>query len=359
MSRRRSAAGLQPVLSIAARRFRPETMEQRSMAFRSARAALIRTILPVSLAAACGLFAQALPAQATSLKTYVSSTGKDAGTCDITKPCKTFTFALKATTAGGTITVLSAGIYDAIQIYDKSVSIVANGVDAVIVSSVGCPSSGGHAAICIQTDRTAVVVTIQGLTIDKRLSRGDGIGLTGGASLQVRNSTIRGAANYGISVITGNLSVSDSIIAGNKSGGIAVWPYSGTTANVVVERTRIEDHSSFGIYFGAGISGYIPVSFITATVRDSFFSGNGTAVDVLGLFPGTAQVVIDGTSMVGNASTGVVTIGGGAIAWIGNCTISGSDVGINPATGAIYTFGNNQFANNGSDGTATGVIPVE
>jgi hypothetical protein len=328
------------------------------MAFRSARAALIRTILPVSLAAACGHFAQALPAQATSLKTYVSSTGKDAGTCDITKPCRTFGFALEATTTGGTITVLSAGIYDAIQIYHKSVSIVANGVDAVIVSSVGCASSGGYAAICIIGNSTPVAVTIQGLTIDKRLSRGDGIGLRGGAWLQVRNVTIRRAANYGISVTNpygGGLSVSDSVIAGNKAGGIFVG-YGNT--NVVIDRVRIEDQP-FGIgifpYYYTPI-GYPVVTAITGTIRDSFFSGNGTAIWVSGLLPSTETVVIDGNSMVGN-SMGVRI--DEATAWIGNCTISGSDVGISVDYGTLYTFGNNQFANNGSDGTATGVIPVK
>jgi hypothetical protein len=350
MSRRRSAAGLQPVLSIAARRFRPETMEQRSMAFRSARAALIRTILPVSLAAACGHFAQALPAQATSLKTYVSSTGKDAGTCDITKPCKTFTFALKATTAGGTITVLSPGNYGPVSI-DKSVSIVANGVDALILNSVPCSSSGGSASICIYGNSTAV--TIQGVAIDKHLSSGDGIGVTNGASLEIRNSTIRRTGNYGISVALGNLSISDSIITGNKTGGIQVGPY---TTNVVVKRTRIDDHSFAGIYFAAATGGTIPAGSITGTVRDSFFSANGTAIYVIAAMEGRAHIVIDGTSMVGN-STGVEVSGG--TAWIGNCTISGSDVGISVDYGTLYTFGNNQFANNGSDGTATGVIPVK
>src|SRR4029077_12685850 len=80
--------------------------------------------------------------------TWVGGTGTDSGACPITAPCKTFQYAFTQTLAGGTINVLSPGSFGPLDI-TKSVSIVADGVEALIQSPMSCPVGGHFAAICI------------------------------------------------------------------------------------------------------------------------------------------------------------------------------------------------------------------
>jgi hypothetical protein len=325
------------------------------MTYRPAFTTSARSIFPITLAAVCGLFAQALPASAMTLTTYVSGNGKDAGNCIVTAPCRTFKFALTETTTGGRITVLSASNYGPVSI-NKSVSIVANGGDAGIVGSVVCPG-GGSSSVCIYGSGT--VVSLQGLTIDNNLSGTDGIRFVSGVSLEVRHSSIRRTGGYGINFtpsVASKLEVSDTILSANKFGGVQVLPSGTGDTTVVIDRSQIENH----LFYGIRIDGTTNSGIINGTVRDSSVSGNAIAVYIADNGAGAAQLVVDRTSMARNPSTGVTATGAGATAQIGNCTISGSDLGINPTGGGtIYTFGNNQFSNNGSDGTATGAIPLK
>ena len=91
-----------------------------------------------------------------SFKTWVSNIGLDSNSCSLASPCATFAGALKKTAPGGEIGVLNSGEYGQV-IIDRSISIVAQGVDA----SISTPLGSGVLIFAGDTD----VVHLRGLTI--------------------------------------------------------------------------------------------------------------------------------------------------------------------------------------------------
>src|SRR4029077_2586943 len=67
----------------------------------------------------------AVPAHARG-RTFVSGTGTDSGACTRVAPCRTFTFALTQTAAGGEIDALDPADYGAVTI-TKAISIQGGG----------------------------------------------------------------------------------------------------------------------------------------------------------------------------------------------------------------------------------------
>src|SRR5215813_13690364 len=100
----------------------------------------------------------ALPAQAQSARTFVSSLGNDAYDCARLTPCRTFQRAHDNTLASGEITVLDPGGYGAVTI-TKAISIINDGV-----GEAGILVSGGFAGITVEAG-AADAVSLRGLTI--------------------------------------------------------------------------------------------------------------------------------------------------------------------------------------------------
>ncbi len=182
----------------------------------------IRAALPI--AAVCGWLAQAAPAQATSLATYVAATGTDSGACTAAAPCRTFQFAHGQTTAGGIIHVLTPGSYGPVNI-TKSITILSEAGAASIQSGIACPG-GGRAGVCVSNGN---VIRLQGLTIDvNAANQTNGIRVNFGSELRVQNTTIRRAGAVGIlfasGVTTSKLFVSNSTVANSLSDAIRFQP---------------------------------------------------------------------------------------------------------------------------------------
>ena len=68
---------------------------------------------------------------AASSHTWVAGNGNDANPCSVTQPCATFSTALTATTAGGTISVLSPGNFEPVSI-SKAVTIAGGAIGGAI-----------------------------------------------------------------------------------------------------------------------------------------------------------------------------------------------------------------------------------
>jgi hypothetical protein len=168
------------------------------------------------------------PAGALTAETWVSRTGSDAGGCPITAPRRTFAFAHGQTSTNGTINILSSGNFGPVTI-TKSISIVADGADAVV------NTVAGGAAIIV--NGASIVVSLRGLTIDA--SSGHGVSFVNGAALHVRDCVIR-RSNDGIrfapSSKTSELFVADSIIADTLDSGVQVQPTGSAIARVVLDR---------------------------------------------------------------------------------------------------------------------------
>jgi hypothetical protein len=304
--------------------------------------------LPIGIVAiACGLLANAAPARAAAA-TWVSGTGSDAGTCPITAPCRSFQFAYGQTNAGGTINVLSAGSFGALSIA-KSISIVAEGVEAAILSGAGIIVNGSD-----------IVVSLRGLTIDLRGTANVGISFFSGAALHVHNSVIR-RATHGIFFRPASgvsaLYVSDSVIA-NSSIGIRVLPIGSGGAQASLDRVRVENGSNYGIVF----EGSSTAGSIVATVRDSISAGNAAG----GIFAlenggGTTVVTVDRTVSVNNSDRGILAQGAGATIRIGDSTVSGNGTGLFAiGGGTIASYGTNKVnGNTVADGVPTSTIAMK
>src|SRR5438105_2749072 len=110
------------------------------------------------------------PAQATSSRTWVSSTGTSNGVCGRSSPCDTFTNALVATTAGGEIDCVDAGSYGTVTI--------------TIAVTIDCGSgdTGAVGAITVGVGGTGILVLAganDAVTVRKLSINGIGTGNTG------------------------------------------------------------------------------------------------------------------------------------------------------------------------------------
>jgi hypothetical protein len=307
---------------------------------------------PIGMLAACGLLINAAPAAAAAT-TWVSGTGSDDGSCPITAPCRTLQFAHDETNANGVINVLSAGSLGPLTI-TKPISIVADAVEAVILSTGGTGS-----AIIVQAGDGAVV-SLRGLSIDMRTTANVGISFLSGAALHVHNSVIRGATD-GISFTpaAGNseLYVADTVIANSSSRGIRVDPSGSGSAAVVLDRVRVENapFSSFGMIF----TGFSTTGSVKATVRDSVAAGNA----IIGIVAsesgsGSTTVMIDRSASVDN-TTGIQATNAGALILIGDSTVTRNTTGLKPFSGGVInSYGTNKVNGNTSDGAATNIIPM-
>lgn len=312
--------------------------------------------LPIGIfAVTCGLLATATPARALADETWVSGTGSDTGTtCPISAPCRTFAYAILQTNNNGTINVLSSGEFGPVFI-NKSVSIVAEGVEATIQSGFQCPGVG-PTAVCIKSGATGVV-NLRGLIIDLRGTLFSGIYMTEGAALRVQNSLIRHGTQSIFYQPNGNseLYVSDSTIADNSDTGIMIAPSGAANAKITFDRVHVENNT-FGILFhgdfGSGTGALV------ATVRDSVVAG-GSSQGILArklTNPGSVRVMVDRTALVNN-QTGIRVDGPGATVFVGDSTISGNDTGLLTTSGGIInSYKTNKVNGNTIDGTPTATV---
>ncbi len=140
--------------------------------------------LPSLLILVASLFASGVTTAQARPDTWVAPNGSDAGTCVSTAPCRTFAYAYTQTSVNGSINVAAPGSYGPLTI-SKAISIVADGVQAAILTAAG------GAAIKVQAP--GAIVSLSGLTIDMRGSANDGISFVSGAALHVHRSVIRKA----------------------------------------------------------------------------------------------------------------------------------------------------------------------
>lgn len=310
-----------------------------------------RHSLPVGILA-ISLMAGVTTAQA-AIETWVSGSGSDVGTCPVTAPCRTFAYAHSQTAAQGAINVLTPGNFGPL-IITKAISIVAEGVEAVINTPHGACSCGVH----INVPATAAV-SLRGLTIDMRGTTNSGIAFSTGSALHVSDSVIRKTFNgfFFVPSATAELYVTDSVIADSGSTGILINPQGSAGAKVAIERVQVDKGANHGIWF----RGDVTSGAITGAVRDSVATGHaneGILVSEGG--GGTNGVTVD-RSVLANNNVGLRVTGGGAISRIGNSTVSGNfALGFSTVTGGVIdSYGTNQVNGNFSDGSPTNTITMK
>jgi len=107
----------------------------------------------VALAILCCVTLPALAAP----RTFIASTGNDAGPCTITQPCRSFPAAILRTDGGGEIVAVDSAGYGGVAI-DRSVAII-----AAPGAFAGVTVSSGDA---IAIGASGLDVTLHGLTIN-------------------------------------------------------------------------------------------------------------------------------------------------------------------------------------------------
>jgi hypothetical protein len=296
-----------------------------------------------------GLLAHATTAHAAANDTWVSGTGSNSGACPITAPCRTLAFAHNLTVSGGTIHVLSSGNFGPL-IITKTISIVANGVDAMINSAV----SG--AGIIVHAGGTDIV-SLSGLTIDQRGMANDGISFVSGRALHVQNCTLRRTV-HGITFAptgTSKLDFADSVITDPSQDGLFIHPSGSGGATVMVDRVRVENAGGWGFQF----NGSNTTGSIKATVRDSVAAGGSfgiLAVDQDG--NGVTTLMIDHTTVANNTNIGVDSIGESSI-WIGDSVVTGNGTGFSSSGGVLASYVSNKLINNTIEGTPQSSIGTQ
>lgn len=241
------------------------------------------------LAAIC---VNVIPAQAAVLS-YVSNKGTNSGNCSTAaSPCLTLQYALSQTVAGGEIRALDAANYGPVVI-NKSITIT--GID-------GAGIIRGVAGDAIAIINGAQDVNLAHLTIDGIKAGTNGIKLSSGGSLTIRNCTIRNFTSDGILLqptTSTKFYLEDLIATRNGKNGINLTSAAVNLRGVILRTTSINNGAN-----GLKIDGAPAV-----VVSESVFAENALA----GIASqGAAAVRLGRTLSTGNSGFGLAL--GGAVA---------------------------------------------
>jgi hypothetical protein len=248
-------------------------------------------------------------ASATAQRTFVRSDGVDNPSCSLVAPCRGFTAAVTATSAGGEVIVLDSAGYGSV-IISKSMSIIAPaGIYAgisVLTGNIGIIVGG-----------SGVVVVLRGLTING-LGGSDGIFMSTDGNVHVENCVISRMTNAGISQDAGTLEVKDTIV--RNGDNIGIYVISPGRANL--DRVRLEGNP-YGLAAEAG--GHV-------SMQDSLVTGS-TGIAVLASSPtSTGTNVTISRSMISSSNYGIYVDGNNgdnlAQILVSDSTISENTVGI-------------------------------
>lgn len=228
-----------------------------------------RSIFALAAASASSLLA-AVPATAAVI-TYVKSTGVDAGNCSTTtSPCRTFTYALSQTDAGGEIKTLDPANYYTVYI-NKAVSIT--GVDgASVVRSVAGDAIHINAG-------AADMVNIVNLTIDGFNMNGSiGVNVRRARNVTIRNCTIRNFNEDGILIkptVAARYLIEDTVLFNNRYHGFISSNGNGAGSEGVLRRVSAS-RSDNGVMASDGSNVTVVDSLSTNNRLSGFSVKNGS-----------------------------------------------------------------------------------
>jgi len=332
-------------------------------------ASATKSALPIAALAALSALLHATPASALGpAKVWVAYYGVDNGACGgVTSPCATFQQGYNNVATGGDVGVLTPGDYGGGLSFTitRSVSITNDGAGEARVIA---PSSA--VAIVVQAG-AADIVNLRGLVLDGVEALQDsptGIDFRFGSALHLQNCVIRNFQSFplggsGVGLLfepSGNsrLMVSDTILSNNgtvaTTGGIVVQPLGTGIANVVLDRVHLENNVR-GLWVdgsqaaGGGAHVVLRDSVVAANVGDGVL-----ATSAAGKAP--AFIVVERSSALNNAGTGIRADGPQATILLNDNTITRNGAGISATnSGQLISYGNNKNNNNvGPEGAPTG-----
>lgn len=287
----------------------------------------------------------ASPALGLADRVFASArSGNNANSCDdVNTPCRTLAGALTQVVPGGAVIVLDAGGYGPVTITQSVTIEAASGVTAFIH-----PPSGGD-AITINAGTGSVV--LRGLVLNGNAGFGIGQGIVVNSvrSLYIDNCVINGFAGSGIYALAPNSSifVKDTIVREGKSGLVMI------TGTGVAEHCRFEGNELFGVLAESA----------DITVRDSVMAGNRWGCVGRSSYSVGTTLNVYNSLVTDNFHDGVWALipGTGPVTLrVANCSISGNgEVGLHNGGGPIMfeSMGNN-FVRGNLGGDVSGPITI-
>jgi hypothetical protein len=308
---------------------------------------MTRIVFAAALALAVAL--PTVQAQAQSIRTFVSTSGSDNPTCSLASPCRHFSAAVAATSAGGEVDALDAGAYGSFTI-NHAISIEGQGW-----SYVAPPS--GQAAIQISAGSTDKI-SIRGVSLNGAgIAGAAGIQFGAGGSLTIRDSVIRNFAGEGVdfeplSSTPTELFVSNTLFSDNGGDGIAIGEASGTgTITGVLDHVTFEHNALHGLAAVSTSAGQA----INITISDCVSANNANAGILSSSTSGTAvTIMVRNCTIANNGSDGLAAANNSAATVrVTRSTITGNGVGWAALTsGVVQSYGDNNIDGNTTVNTA-------
>lgn len=317
-------------------------------------------------AALIGMNFYSSTAQAAS-RTWVSAGGTNTGTCSITAPCATFSYAMEQTAAGGEVTCLDSGAFGQ--------STVTNIIKSIVINCLGLLASGAGAGsgaaaeggvFAIFGTSASDRVVLRGLDLQSTNGT-NAIDFSGRGTLVLDHVKITSKSTDGSAGILfepsngpGRLVISDSMFTGGggttSGAGILVKPFFNGTAQVTINRVTVSANA-----FGIAVDGSISPGGINMTISDSVLASNVQDGIVATSSPGNAPIAVLLTNVKStNNGYGIRSIGSNVTVRVKNSDIAGNVTGLATLSGgALLSAGNNLVQANGSDGSFTGSVPLQ
>jgi hypothetical protein len=284
----------------------------------------------------------AAPAQAQSIRTFVSTSGSDNPSCSLASPCRHFQAAVAATALGGEVDVLDPGAYGSFTI-SQAISIEGQGWSYV------APPSGGAA---ITINAVSGNVNIRGVSLNGvGVASATGIQFNSGTTLNVQNSVIRNFSSVGIafaptSSTASQLFVSNTLVSDNGGNGISLNPSGSGSTTGVLDHVTMENNVGVGLNIGNF------TQYITMTVSDSVSANNGGGISAYSGGGTPVSIMVRNSTIANNSGDGLGATGTGATIRVTRSTITGNATGWATLTsGIVLSYGDNNIDGNGSANT--------
>jgi len=260
-------------------------------------------------------------AQAQATRTWVSGVGDDANPCSRTAPCKTYAGAISKTAAGGEISTLDPGGFGAVTI-TKSITINGDGTLAGILAS-------GTNGVIINAGVNDVVV-LRNISINGAGTGLNGIRYLAGKQVIVENCNISGFTAKGIDVnvaANARLDVINTTID-KTADGITMTNSAGVMQGAL-NNVRIHSTSNAGVNLLSG----------SLSITNSVVSNNTS----FGIIAQGGSLINVANSMVSHNGTGVSTTGASSNIRLSNNVFTNNTNAIVITAGTIATFQNNSI----------------
>jgi hypothetical protein len=310
----------------------------------------------------------AVPAQAQNARSWVASNGNDGNNCSRSSPCATFLAALAATNAGGEINCVDQGEFGGAFSITMSVTIDCESVQGRLATPVGIAILVQAAATDVVVLRGLDISGAGTARIGIRINGGAALHIERCVIHDfASNSFGWGILSNPSSNNASELFVSDAVLENNgaasSGGGIIVGPNlsSGITR---VTLNRVEARNN---YFGIKADGALGGVFggvINMTVRDSVIAGNRSN-GIVGTGSANSPSIImmvkhSTSSQNATAGFGIIADGPNTTITLSNSAVMGNINGVGASNGgALVSYSDNKVALNSADGSPTSVISAK